>query len=325
MATLPPLISYTPVLIPLNTPCNTPQRSTTLLRRDLFDARFQVLNQDEEAAEQGEGESNGKGKQKETFVDEGTDLVKGVYEGGLKTWECSLDLVDCLDSLGFGEGNEEIVRGKSVLEVSVASCLLYFDFSLITLSQLGCGTALPICSVFARLLSEIRRSPSDPSQPPPKATRFHLQDYNNQGKATVSCNIPTPHLPLTLLYSTLSSSLPHHPPQPPAHLRPTPHYPPPLLHFTRSRRRPDPTSYFHRPRGVGRLSFLPRFLRDAAQGGEHSPRLLRGRLEWDEGREGAGVRFGLDQRNDLFCPFSSLAARSSRGVVQGRDQVFGRV
>ncbi|ORY58671.1 hypothetical protein BCR35DRAFT_271137 [Leucosporidium creatinivorum] len=175
MATLPPLISYTPVLIPLNTPNNTPARSTTLLRRDLFDARFQVLNQDEEAAEgQEEGEDKNKGKGRETFVDEGTDLVKGVYEGGLKTWECSLDLVDCLDGFGFGEGKDEIVRGKSVLE-------------------LGCGTALPSCSVFARLLAEIRRSPSDPSQPPPKTTKLHLQDYNNQ----VLSLITLPNLLLT--------------------------------------------------------------------------------------------------------------------------------
>lgn len=60
-----------------------------------------------------------KGKGKEMLVDEGTDLVKGVYEGGLKTWECSLDLVDCLDALGYGnEGNVELIRGKSVIEVS---------------------------------------------------------------------------------------------------------------------------------------------------------------------------------------------------------------
>lgn len=63
-----------------------------------------------------------KGKAKETFVDEDTDLVKGIYEGGLKTWECSLDLVDCLDGLGYGEkGTEEKIRGKSVLEVSCES------------------------------------------------------------------------------------------------------------------------------------------------------------------------------------------------------------
>lgn len=70
-----------------------------------------------------------KGKGKETFlVDEATDLVKGVYEGGLKTWECSIDLVDHLDSIGYSSIDKldvELIRGRSVLEVSrnsTASC-----------------------------------------------------------------------------------------------------------------------------------------------------------------------------------------------------------
>ena len=47
------------------------------------------------------------------FLDAPSDLVPGVYEGGLKTWECSLDLVEHLhdlqSSLSFA--------GKRVLEV----------------------------------------------------------------------------------------------------------------------------------------------------------------------------------------------------------------
>jgi protein-histidine N-methyltransferase len=69
------------------------------VRRDLFDARFQLLAQgrDEQAA----------------LVDAPADLVPGVYEGGLKTWECALDLAAYLD--------REVprVRGLRVLEVSV--------------------------------------------------------------------------------------------------------------------------------------------------------------------------------------------------------------
>ena len=130
LATLPPLISYTPVTINLTN--NATSTSTSLLRRDLFDARFQVLTQDEDAAE-GEADADGapvepsataQGKRKEEFVDEGTDLIKGVYEGGLKTWECSLDLVDCLDGLGYGlevaPHQGDVLRGKSILEVSEA-------------------------------------------------------------------------------------------------------------------------------------------------------------------------------------------------------------
>ncbi|POY74375.1 hypothetical protein BMF94_2569 [Rhodotorula taiwanensis] len=170
LGTLPPLLSYTPVVVPLS---SSKGRTATLLRRDLFDARFQILNQDEDVDpdapeesvdKEGTGTGKGKGKGKEVFVDEQSDLVKGVYEGGLKTWECSLDLVDCLDQRGFtldAVDNTSFVRGTSVLEV-------------------GCGTAIPTCAVFARLLNEIARDPTPEDAPKPKKTRIHVQDYNKQ-------------------------------------------------------------------------------------------------------------------------------------------------
>lgn len=118
LETLPPLLSYTPVTVPLS---GEPGRTATLLRRDLFDARFQVLNQDEvDADETTKPAMQQKGKAKEVFIDEQSDLVKGVYEGGLKTWECSLDLVDCLDQQGFALDREletARVRDSAVLEV----------------------------------------------------------------------------------------------------------------------------------------------------------------------------------------------------------------
>lgn len=43
-----------------------------------------------------------------------------MYEGGLKTWECSLDLVDCLDQQGYPVDRDlatKRIRGSSVLEV----------------------------------------------------------------------------------------------------------------------------------------------------------------------------------------------------------------
>ena len=33
------------------------------------------------------------------FLNAPSDLIPGIYEGGLKTWECSLDLVDYLDQI----------------------------------------------------------------------------------------------------------------------------------------------------------------------------------------------------------------------------------
>lgn len=137
------MISYTPVTIPLSSTAVTGKSSRYLLRRDLFDARFQLISQDDDDDENSSDEltnsaspsldSKGKGKSKakareEFLVDESTDLVIGVYEGGLKTWECSLDLVDYLDrSLGFDVKNEEeVVRGNRILEVSSFIYLLFF-------------------------------------------------------------------------------------------------------------------------------------------------------------------------------------------------------
>ena len=40
-----------------------------------------------------------------------SDLVSGVYEGGLKIWECSIDLVH------FISRNPELFEGKRVLEL----------------------------------------------------------------------------------------------------------------------------------------------------------------------------------------------------------------
>lgn len=54
------------------------------------------------------------------FLDAPSDLVHGVYEGGLKTWECSLDLVDYIH-----EKSTLVPNGKRVLEVSqseIISC-----------------------------------------------------------------------------------------------------------------------------------------------------------------------------------------------------------
>jgi protein-histidine N-methyltransferase len=41
-----------------------------------------------------------------------SDLVKGVYEGGFKTWECSIDMVQYLSGLP-----EDQINNKKILEV----------------------------------------------------------------------------------------------------------------------------------------------------------------------------------------------------------------
>jgi protein-histidine N-methyltransferase len=71
----------------------------------------------EDTTGEGSGESNGKGKGKgkEEFVDAATDLIPGLYEGGLKTWEGGVDLVEVL-SEGLSGGGDWL-KEKSVLEV----------------------------------------------------------------------------------------------------------------------------------------------------------------------------------------------------------------
>ncbi|TFY68670.1 hypothetical protein EVG20_g3463 [Dentipellis fragilis] len=134
---LPDNISYSPVSIPLS----SGKPAVSLARRDLFDARLQLIAADEreDALE---------------FLETPSDLVPCVYEGGLKTWECSIDLADYLDTL-MGERGGDWVKGKAILEV-------------------GCGTAVPSIFLLHRLFAALAAGPSQL----PKDTYVHLQDYN---------------------------------------------------------------------------------------------------------------------------------------------------
>uniref|UniRef100_A0A7S1EPR3 protein-histidine N-methyltransferase n=1 Tax=Timspurckia oligopyrenoides TaxID=708627 RepID=A0A7S1EPR3_9RHOD len=53
-----------------------------------------------------------------------SDLVKGEYEGGLKVWECSLDLI----------------------QVLISDRVLQSDMKTLSILELGCGHALPMIS-----------------------------------------------------------------------------------------------------------------------------------------------------------------------------------
>jgi protein-histidine N-methyltransferase len=54
------------------------------------------------------------------FIDTTSDLIPGVYEGGLKTWECSIDLACYLDEITRTESMD--IRGKRILEVRCSVC-----------------------------------------------------------------------------------------------------------------------------------------------------------------------------------------------------------
>lgn len=122
LSSLPDSISYSPLSIRLTSSpssaiknSESPQ-SIALARRDLFDARLQLISSSTEENENEEGRANGL-----EFIEAPSDLVSGVYEGGLKTWECSMDLVDYLHGQIHGGEDEkkatEFVKGKRILEV----------------------------------------------------------------------------------------------------------------------------------------------------------------------------------------------------------------
>ncbi|TPX63388.1 hypothetical protein SpCBS45565_g06659 [Spizellomyces sp. 'palustris'] len=81
----------------------------SLLKRNIADIKFEIAETDD--LEDGNLLAN--------VVVSQTDLIPGVYEGGMKTWECAVDLVNYLASLDPAE-----LHGKRVIE-------------------LGCGSSLP--------------------------------------------------------------------------------------------------------------------------------------------------------------------------------------
>ncbi|WWC99044.1 hypothetical protein V866_005938 [Kwoniella sp. B9012] len=139
---LPEEISYSPLPLPF--------LKSPILRRDLFDARFQLYNRqsEEDPSKEGQKEED----EGEEYVDAKTDLIPGLYEGGLKSWEGGVDLVEVLSSIDDEEGVGRWVEGGRVLEV-------------------GCGTALPTLYLLRSLLST--------SSSLSTKTTFHVQDYNS--------------------------------------------------------------------------------------------------------------------------------------------------
>jgi len=117
LSALPEAFSYSPITLPAPTGA-TSAGGHTLARRDLFDVRFQL------SLSPAQGERNEQTRTAAAFVDAPADLVPGMYEGGLKTWECALDLAAYLDRdvlgahAGAGAGAAgRRVRGSRVLEV----------------------------------------------------------------------------------------------------------------------------------------------------------------------------------------------------------------
>lgn len=101
-----------------------------MYRRTLADVKFQMAKQDTLDVDHAPM----------IEMAENTDLIKGIYEGGFKTWECSLDLVEFMHAM-----EDVAFSNKKILE-------------------LGCGSALP--GIYLLMRND--------------TTRVDFQDYNEQ-------------------------------------------------------------------------------------------------------------------------------------------------
>ncbi|RDW81767.1 protein-histidine N-methyltransferase [Aspergillus mulundensis] len=151
LSTLPSQISYSTCIIsPAKDGAAGPSTSTgngiatvTVARRDVFDIRAQLMVED--SAEEQNGELI-------AGLEKG-DITPNFYEGGFKTWECSIDLGTLVIGEGVGLGNQD---GHVV--------------------ELGSGTAVPSLALFAQLLAEAETTPTSAGK---RRMHFTFADYNS--------------------------------------------------------------------------------------------------------------------------------------------------
>ncbi|KAM0332182.1 hypothetical protein ACHAQA_002457 [Verticillium albo-atrum] len=109
LSQLPSKIAFSTLDVTLDSGSNV-----QLPRRELWDVRVQLMAEDDDAAEGPEGLGS-------------HDVKTGVYEGGFKSWESSVDLVKVLDA------EKLLVPSRE---------------RTIRIIELGCGTALPSLALF---------------------------------------------------------------------------------------------------------------------------------------------------------------------------------
>lgn len=89
-------------------------RLLLLPRRELYDVRVQLIAEDEAAND-------------EILKDiSNSDIRSGVYEGGFKTWECSLDLASLILDRGPRKDIDELCQCDQIIEVRSVERIHYF-------------------------------------------------------------------------------------------------------------------------------------------------------------------------------------------------------
>ncbi|KAL2869964.1 protein-histidine N-methyltransferase [Aspergillus lucknowensis] len=146
LPTLPSQISYNKCRISpfQNADVSTGRSALVVARREIFDIRAQLMVED--SAEEQNGELI-------AGLEQG-DIKPNFYEGGFKTWECSIDL------------------GRLVVAEEV-------DFDHTHIVELGAGTGVPSLALFAQLLSRTDSVSTASSAKGTKKTHFTFADYNS--------------------------------------------------------------------------------------------------------------------------------------------------
>ncbi|KAJ6445544.1 Mni1p [Purpureocillium lavendulum] len=141
LARLPSKIAYDCLSVALDDAASPP---LGIPRRELWDVRVQLMAEDDD-----DDDDNADGSRAAEGLGE-HDVKTGVYEGGFKSWESSVDLVKVLAS----QSHPSTLQGR--------------PFRVI---ELGCGTALPSLALFQWALA-LDPAPSD------RPFTFILADYN---------------------------------------------------------------------------------------------------------------------------------------------------
>lgn len=110
-----------------------------LYKRELFDVRHQLMIEDKL-----ESDKNSKEEFNILIGDTDEDLKNGVYEGGLKSWECSFDMIEMIKSLQL---IEKLMNNNNSSNANII--------------ELGCGTSLPTLYILQSIFlnNELRNNP----------------------------------------------------------------------------------------------------------------------------------------------------------------------
>ncbi|KAB8213361.1 hypothetical protein BDV33DRAFT_64366 [Aspergillus novoparasiticus] len=140
LSSLPSQVSFNKLNINTTQDDQTSVKTLTLARREVFDIRTQLMAEDT---------ADYANEELISGLEKG-DITPNIYEGGFKTWECSVDLA-------------KLVANENILSNADAG-----DRHII---ELGAGTAVPSLTLFAQSLSN--------SKGPSQTTRFTFADYNS--------------------------------------------------------------------------------------------------------------------------------------------------